>query len=401
MYDPDRSQSLTERGEIRPWSAFLAAVKLALEKERPGRGSGLRFLTGTVTSPTLEKQIGGVLEAFPESKWAAWEPAGRDNIVGGRGARLRGRRRAALPFRQGRRDRLARGGLSRERPGDAAVRARLCLAAQGGAAQPPLRGRIDALADGRESGSPPAHEPCRIEAFTVAIAAGVGAIPVQPSADPFVAAVVEDLKAHRGTGLVLAGESQPRGSPPRRPCARARHQPGLRQRRHDGGLHGARPGGPFRRGGLARRAGRRHGGRQGLDAGHRRRESRLQRAGRSRLRQEDGEGRAADSLALYNDETSRRVPLDVAEAHPLESWSDARSDDGTATILQPLIAPLFSGKRRTSCSRRSRPNPSAAAHTTSSSDCVEGAASRNRTSRPHGEGAARRADEGSASPSRA
>ena len=39
LYDPDRSQTLTERGEIRAWSSFLAAVKLALERERAGRGA--------------------------------------------------------------------------------------------------------------------------------------------------------------------------------------------------------------------------------------------------------------------------------------------------------------------------------------------------------------------------
>jgi molybdopterin-containing oxidoreductase family iron-sulfur binding subunit len=78
LYDPDRSQTLTERGEIRPWSAFLAAAKLALEKERPARGAGLRFLTGAVSSPTLAAQMAEIQSAFPEAKWVVWEPAGRD-----------------------------------------------------------------------------------------------------------------------------------------------------------------------------------------------------------------------------------------------------------------------------------------------------------------------------------
>ncbi len=34
----------------------------------------------------------------------------------------------------------------------------------------------------------------------------------------------------------------------------------------------------------------------------------------------------------------------VPEAHYLESWSDVRAFDGTVTILQPLIAPLYAGK---------------------------------------------------------
>src|SRR4029077_21026054 len=32
------------------------------------------------------------------------------------------------------------------------------------------------------------------------------------------------------------------------------------------------------------------------------------------------------------------------EAHPLESWADARAFDGTVTIMQPLIAPLYDGR---------------------------------------------------------
>ncbi len=49
-------------------------------------------------------------------------------------------------------------------------------------------------------------------------------------------------------------------------------------------------------------------------------------------------------LGLYDDETSRLCHWHVAQAHPLEAWSDARAYDGTVTILQPLIAPLFGGK---------------------------------------------------------
>ena len=34
----------------------------------------------------------------------------------------------------------------------------------------------------------------------------------------------------------------------------------------------------------------------------------------------------------------------MPEAHFLETWSDARAFDGTVTIVQPLIAPLYGGK---------------------------------------------------------
>ena len=49
-------------------------------------------------------------------------------------------------------------------------------------------------------------------------------------------------------------------------------------------------------------------------------------------------------LGIYEDETAALCQWHIPEAHPLETWSDARAADGTATILQPLIAPLYDGK---------------------------------------------------------
>ena len=49
-------------------------------------------------------------------------------------------------------------------------------------------------------------------------------------------------------------------------------------------------------------------------------------------------------LGLYEDETAALCHWHIAEAHYLESWSDVRADDGTVTIIQPLIAPLYGGK---------------------------------------------------------
>src|SRR5512143_1232746 len=49
-------------------------------------------------------------------------------------------------------------------------------------------------------------------------------------------------------------------------------------------------------------------------------------------------------LGLYEDETSERCHWHVPEAHSLEAWSDARAVDGTVTIQQPLIAPLYGGR---------------------------------------------------------
>jgi molybdopterin-containing oxidoreductase family iron-sulfur binding subunit len=49
-------------------------------------------------------------------------------------------------------------------------------------------------------------------------------------------------------------------------------------------------------------------------------------------------------MGLYYDETADLCHWHIPRAHDLESWSDARAFDGTATIMQPLIAPLYSGR---------------------------------------------------------
>ena len=48
-------------------------------------------------------------------------------------------------------------------------------------------------------------------------------------------------------------------------------------------------------------------------------------------------------LGQYDNETSSRCTWHIPQAHPLESWGDTRGIDGTASIIQPLIAPLYRG----------------------------------------------------------
>ncbi len=49
-------------------------------------------------------------------------------------------------------------------------------------------------------------------------------------------------------------------------------------------------------------------------------------------------------LGLFDDETSELCHWQIPEAHALEAWSDARAFDGTLSVQQPLIAPLYDGK---------------------------------------------------------
>jgi molybdopterin-containing oxidoreductase family iron-sulfur binding subunit len=61
---------------------------------------------------------------------------------------------------------------------------------------------------------------------------------------------------------------------------------------------------------------------------------------RSRL----GKARLRMHLSLYDDETSEFCQWHLPLTHFLETWSDARTFDGTATIMQPLIDPLYEGR---------------------------------------------------------
>ena len=46
----------------------------------------------------------------------------------------------------------------------------------------------------------------------------------------------------------------------------------------------------------------------------------------------------------YYDETGQRCQWHINAAHYLESWSDARAYDGTISIVQPMIDPLYGGR---------------------------------------------------------
>ena len=75
VYDPDRAKMVLEGGKESSWEKFEAAVKaLSL-----GDGSGLRFLSGTVVSPTLESQRAEALKKWPKAQWVEYESIARDN----------------------------------------------------------------------------------------------------------------------------------------------------------------------------------------------------------------------------------------------------------------------------------------------------------------------------------
>jgi molybdopterin-containing oxidoreductase family iron-sulfur binding subunit len=77
LYDPDRSQHVRLRGQNSSWGAFQEALQQAVGKTSGGRG--LYFLSETITSPTLAAQWKGVQAKYPQAKLVQWEPVNQDS----------------------------------------------------------------------------------------------------------------------------------------------------------------------------------------------------------------------------------------------------------------------------------------------------------------------------------
>jgi MoCo/4Fe-4S cofactor protein with predicted Tat translocation signal len=79
LYDPDRSQRVTYRGEVREFAAFLAAFRAMLSDKKASGGAGIYILSDTVTSPTLAAQWKTAQQNYPNAKWLQWDPVNRDS----------------------------------------------------------------------------------------------------------------------------------------------------------------------------------------------------------------------------------------------------------------------------------------------------------------------------------
>jgi MoCo/4Fe-4S cofactor protein with predicted Tat translocation signal len=345
LYDPDRAKTVTGRGDVQAYGTFLAAVSSGAGRQRAKQGAGLRFLSGPVTSPSLAELIATVLGAFPQAHWHQYDPAARDVVSDAIYHFDKADVVVSLDA-----DFLACGPGSVRCQKDFAARRRVTderkemnrlYAIE---STPSLTG---AKADHRL-----ALKAGDIESFARQLAASVGGgAPAGPgSSTPapgdaetakWVSAIAKDLQSHRGTSVVVAGEYQPE---PVHVLARAMnqalgnvgatvtydHQVAARSTTHGGTL--------------AELA-------QAMDAGQV--EMLVILGGINPAYVAPADLKFADKLAkvplaiyhgLYADETAFLCHWHVPEAHPLESWGDARSHDGTVTLIQPLIAPLYEGR---------------------------------------------------------
>jgi molybdopterin-containing oxidoreductase family iron-sulfur binding subunit len=73
LYDPDRSRHATYMGEARNWENFAEALRRAAVTSKDG--TGIYFLSATITSPTLARQWKALQTAYPNAKLVQYDPA--------------------------------------------------------------------------------------------------------------------------------------------------------------------------------------------------------------------------------------------------------------------------------------------------------------------------------------
>src|SRR5687768_7199460 len=363
LYDPDRSQTFTYREDIRTWTAFVGEMRAALEQQRAKQGAGLRFLTETITSPSLGAQMRELLTALPQAKWHQYDPANQDNVRAGAVMAFGQPVNTTYRFDLAQRIlSLDADFLSPTTPGYLRY-AREFIARRRVTENNRDMNRLyviettpsntGAMADHTWTVKPSAFTDL---ASSLASQGGVdlykvgvpgGTLPTQPPRPRLsgtnvpVDAIWRDLQQHRGASIVIAGEGQP---PAVQALAHAMNNSlgnvgktvfytdplevnsvDQRQSLQDlvNDLDAGRVeilvilgGNPVYNTPVDLK----------LD---------FERLKKAQLRVH---------LSEYKDETSELCHWHVPAAHYLESWGDARSYDGTVTIIQPLIEPLYEGK---------------------------------------------------------
>lgn len=339
LYDPDRSRTVTERvNGIASWQMAERALAAPLAQARRQKGRGLRLLTGRVTSPTLARQIAAMLGAMPEARWHVHEPLSDDSAL--KGAELAfGRRFRMLPD-SGRAETILCVGADPLGPGPDQIRfARAFIDRR---RDPARFGRLyvaeTALTQsGIKADARYALTPRDATGLLALVANELGAglpVPDLPAeAVRFARGAVADLTKAEGRALVLVGDAL---------------QPELHALGHwiNGRLKAPvayLPPDEAAPSDLAALA-------EDLDRGA---VSCLAILGCNPVHTAPADlaiaeriGRAGFSLhaGTHGDETAGVTHWHWPLAHELEVWSDLRATDGTASLVQPLVRPLYGGR---------------------------------------------------------
>lgn len=353
LYDPDRSRVVRRAGRISTFEAFESKLREKLAPLEARGGEGLRILSPTVTSPTLQRQRDELLAAMPNARWVERDAVGRSvereahRIAFGRALRVAPRLEGATRILCIDADILGEGPAhlrsAREFSRGRRVRGE-------GAPDPASMNRLYAVeSTPSTTGSAADHRlalsPSQIQDFIRALAtrcapgAPPGALPgpeLPESAQAFLDAVVADLMAFRGRCVVIGG-----------PRLLVDSQVSLISVNRALGAYGSSleliPDG-------AEEADEDFAGLVGeMRAGE---VEALVVLGGNPVYDAPADLEFAAAMAavefrvhlgLHEDETSAHCHWHLPKAHFLESWSDGRAFEGTASIVQPLIAPLYGG----------------------------------------------------------
>ncbi len=346
LYDPDRLTVIESGGRPRSWEAFSALLLSEVERFRISGGRGLRLLTGTVTSPTLGAQLRTLLAGLPEARWHQYEAlpgdSARESSVIAFGRPL------DVSFRLDRADRIVSLDADFLFEGPAAVRYTKDFTArrrvEDGAEQmnrlyvvessPTLTGT---MADHRLA-APAGRIPHLARGLARRLGletAGAEELGAREAA--WLDAVAEDLSSHRGRALVIAGAYQPAPV----------HALALAMNEVLGALgttaivtEPAEVESVHQMTSLS----------ELVDAMNRGEVETLLILGGNPVYAAPADLNFAEALGrvtlrihltTHANETSALCHWRVPESHYLEAWGDIRSFDGTASVIQPLIEPLY------------------------------------------------------------
>jgi MoCo/4Fe-4S cofactor protein with predicted Tat translocation signal len=343
LYDPDRSQTVQQAGEIRSWSAFLDAAQDLATNVKATNGAGFRILSGAITSPTLTSQIRKLLTTYPGAKWYQWEPADGDGAR--EGAKMVFGRNVNTVYEIDKAnvivsldaDFLASG------PGHVAY-ARQFAKRRGLEGSDPTMNRLYVVEPTPSvTGSSADHRlPMRASEVELFARALVGKLGIDPGATlsgqaaEWLEVVATELQKERGSSVVIAGEYQPAA------VHALAHAMNAALGNVGKTLYYTEP--------LVTDEGNLDSLRAlcaEMDQG---KVELLLILGSNPVYDAPHDfdfvnklKKVATSIQVspYLDETAAYCQWHVAESHFLETWSDARAHDGTASIIQPLIAPLY------------------------------------------------------------
>lgn len=351
LYDPDRAQDVTHEGAASSWDEFLKALRSQMAQQQSSQGAGLRILTETITSPTLSAQVTAILAQYPKAAWHQYEPVNRDNVRAGARLAFGAVVEPVYHFDQANVIVSLDADFMTAMPGHVRYARDFAAGRRAEAPAGRLHNRLYALESTPSLvGASADHRlpllASQVESFARALANELG-LTVSPGSDisavapqTWVGAVARDLQAQRGASLVLAGDHQP-------PVVHA-----LAHAINDS-LGNSGKTVVYTDPVVANPVNQSESLQELVTAMAAGQVEMLLILGGNPVYHAPVDldfAAALDKvpfrvhLGLHADESAARCQWQIPETHYLESWSDGRAYDGTVTIQQPLIAPLYAGR---------------------------------------------------------